>query len=145
MFSHLSVHWGEYHSQVTLPPPLPRQDQEYPLPPPPTHTRVRHGRYPSSVHAGGLSLPPASEEWGKVLFSVCQFTPRPGGGVPYPSDLGGGVPPSQVWTGGIPHPADWGGGVPPFQVWTVGLPHPADGGEIPPSKIRMGGTPMKTG
>ena len=46
-----------------------------------------------------LFLPPASEGWGKVLFSVCQFTPRWGGGGCYPIPGPGG------WVGGgVPHP-----------------------------------------
>ena len=42
-------------------------------------------------------LPPASEGWGKVIFSVC---PHLQGGYPVPG-LDGGTP-SQVWTGGYP-------------------------------------------
>ena len=60
-------------------------------------------------------LPPASEGWGKVLFSVCLSvnTSMGGGGaeVPQPGlDDGRGVPPGQVWmVGGDPS-----------QVWMVG-------------------------
>ena len=66
-------------------------------------------------------LPPASEGWGKVIFSVC---PRLQG-VPHPADEGG--TPSQVWPRGYPIPGlDRGGypisrsrwGVPHSQVWT---------------------------
>ena len=47
-------------------------------------------------------LPPASEGWGKVLFSVCQSTPRrKGGGLPNPA-LDGGESPIQPWMGGTP-------------------------------------------
>ena len=52
-------------------------------------------------------LPPVSEGWGKVPFSVCQFTPQWGGR---------GVTPSQVWTGGGTPSQVWTGGTPPTQV-----------------------------
>ena len=61
------------------------------------------------------SLPPASEGWGKVLFSVC--TPARSGW------LGGGTPARFGWLGGVPQPGldDWGGGGYPGQVW-MGYP-----------------------
>ena len=43
-------------------------------------------------YSRSILLPPASEGWGKVLLSVCQSTPRLGGGVPQPGLDGGGVP-----------------------------------------------------
>ena len=59
-----------------------------------------------------LYLPPASEGWGKVLFSICQFTPRPGGG--YPILLMGGYPPSRTgWGTPPPHTSRTGWGTPP--------------------------------
>ena len=61
------------------------------------------------------SLPPASEGWGKVIFSVCSHLwgggyPISGlvGGVPHPRSGWGGTP-SQVWVGGTRS-----------QVWMVG-------------------------
>ena len=75
-------------------------------------------------------LPPASEGWGKVIFSVCSHLAR---GYPL-SGLGGGGTPSQVWVGGypisglgVPHRrSGWWGvpGVPPGQVWMVGGRYP---------------------
>ena len=64
-----------------------------------------------------------------------------GGGYPVPGlDRGGGTP-SQVWTGGgVTLSQVWTGGtlsqvgVTQSEVWT-------GGGGVPPSKIRMGGTP----
>ena len=79
-----------------------------------------------------MLLPPASEGWGKVIFSVCSHL------------QGGGGTPSQVWTGrypipgldGVaPHPAD---GYPisgPDRGYAI--PGPDGGGGLPPSKIRM--------
>ena len=65
-------------------------------------------------------LPPASEGWGKVIFSVCPHLreeggyPVPGlwvgGGYPIPG-LGGEVPhPRSRWRGGYPIPDQDGGG-----------------------------------
>ena len=91
----------------------------------------------------------ASEGWGKVLFSVCQFTlwrgrphlvdrgdPIPGldGGVPHPRSGQGGYPIPGLdggtlscwWGGGVPHPRSGQGGTPSCW-WSGGYP----------SKIRM--------
>ena len=89
-------------------------------------------------------LPPASEGWGKVLFSVCQSIPRRGGGGTR-SSLGGGSRSSlgwggtrsslgrggvliQPWMGGYPN-LGWGvphlQGVP--QPWTGGYPISGEG------------------
>ena len=58
---------------------------------------------------------PHPKNGGKVLFSVCQFTPRRGrGSTPSCLPKGKGCPPSQVRMGG--------GGVYPTQVRT-GVPH----------------------
>ena len=46
-------------------------------------------------------LPPASKGCGKVLFSVCQSTPRRGGGSQVQVQVGGGYT-IQPWTGGVP-------------------------------------------
>ena len=111
-------------------------------------------------------LPPASEGWGKVLFSVC-LSVHISGRVPQ-SGLGRGSTPSQVWTGGTPSQV-WGGGYPiqvwgggyPIQVWMVGgvpwpgfggggtlarfqwgVPHPGlDGGRYPGQILMVGGYP----
>ena len=48
-------------------------------------------------------LPPVSEGWGKVIFSVCVSFHTSGGGAlgyHHPADGGGAVPPSQVQVGG---------------------------------------------
>ena len=58
-------------------------------------------------------LPPASEGWGKVIFSVCSHLP--GGGVPRPRSMGRCGTAFQVWmVGGYL-------GYPPGQVWMVGV------------------------
>ena len=72
-------------------------------------------------------LPPASEGWGKVIFSLCvsvhtlteggyliPIHPHPypslSGGVPDQALDGGGVPRSSLGQGGYPNPSlDWGG------------------------------------
>ena len=68
-----------------------------------------------------------------------------GGGYPITGPDGGGVTPSQVWTGeatpsqvqmGYPILLTGGYPIPNLDGW---VPHPADR-EVPPSKIRMGGT-----
>ena len=66
-----------------------------------------------SVHTstGGGGVPHFRSGWGKVIFSlVCQSTPRLGGG---------GYPISGLdWGGGVPHPMSGrGGGYPPDQDW----------------------------
>ena len=78
----------------------------------------------------GLLLPPASEGWGKVLFSVCQFT-LGGGGTYFPADGGGGgqVPTFQLMEGGgYPYlSADrgylpWTGGGVGYLPWVKSIP-----------------------
>ena len=70
-------------------------------------------------------LPPASEGWGKVIFSVC------------PHLQGGEGTPSQVWVRGIPHPRSGGypvpglGGGTPFQVCGGGTSSQFWGGVYP--------------
>ena len=97
-------------------------------------------------------LPPASEKWGKVIFSVC-VSVHTGRGVPHP--LMGGAPPSGpdggtpiLPHGGVPHPSSWGypipgldggvpwpgKGVPSHSDLGWGYPHP---GQAP----GQGGTP----
>ena len=74
-------------------------------------------------------LPPASEGWEKVIFSVCLSVHTGGGGLP-PSADGGGYP-HQVLTRGYSHPSQLGGGTPSFpsgQNWM---------GETPPT-VRTG-------
>ena len=105
-------------------------------------------------------LPPASEGWEKVIFSLCVsvHTSMGGGGVPQPGLDGGGYP-SQVWmVGGVPQQGlDGGGGtsarsgwwgVPPSQVWMVGVPgqvlgtpHHPDLAGVPPPTMTGWGTP----
>ena len=81
-------------------------------------------------------LPPASEGWREVIFSVCVSvhrggTPSSWRGVPHPAV--GGTPSS--WRG-VPYPADGGypiqlmGGT-PSSWW--GVPHPAGGGVPQPA------------
>ena len=77
-------------------------------------------------------LPPASEGWGKVMFSVCSHL----GGYPYPimpwgTHLGGGT---------LPGPA--GGGYPARS--SPG--YPAGGYQVgyPPGQVRTGGYPVRT-
>ena len=89
-------------------------------------------------------LPPASEGWRKVMFSLC---PPFGGGTPSQVWVGGtlarsgwwGDTPSQVWVGGTQPGLDGGGY--PGQVWMVGVPQPGlDGGGYPgypPPPIRQ--------
>ena len=86
-------------------------------------------------------LPPASEGWGKVLFSVCLSVHISGGGVPQ-SGLGRRVPqsglggtPSQVWVGGTPSQV-WGGTPSPG-----GVPHVQGGTPSLGGTPCLGGTP----
>ena len=82
-------------------------------------------------------LPPASEGWGEVIFSVC-VSPH----------LGGGTPSS--WRGwGYPLPRSWhGGGL--FSWWGYpipgpggrGLPHPRSRWGVPHSQVQAGGYPI---
>ena len=97
--------------------------------------------------SGFSLLPPASEGWGKVIFSVCSHLG--GGGVPhlrsgvgrYPISGGGGVPhlrsevggyPGQVWMVGRGYPI-------PGLGW--GVPQPGLDGGYPPSYPVMGYPP----
>ena len=107
-------------------------------------------------------LPPASEGWGKVIFSVCSHLrgggvpcPRPGlGGYPVPDlgwypipGLGGGYPVPGLGgvpcprSGVVPHPrSGWGVPCPRF-VW--GVPHPRSGwGGVPHPRSGWGGYPI---
>ena len=83
----------------------------------------------SLPHTFGIAfcfLPPASEGWGKVLFSVCLSVHISGGG--YPSQVWGGPHP-RSGQGGYPIPGlGWGGT--PSQVWTGGTPQTWD--RVPP-------------
>ena len=84
-------------------------------------------------------LPPASEGWGKVLFSVCLSVHMwgrgypsqvwRGGEVPHPRSGRGGTP-SLVWMGVLPHDQVWMG-YPPGQTWD-GVP------PLPPARPGMG-------
>ena len=75
-----------------------------------------------------LLLPPASEGWGKVIFSVC--TPsqvRGGGGYPILGLRWGERYPSQVWDGcggTLTRSRCWGGGTPARSRWWGVPPHP---------------------
>ena len=120
----------------------------------------------SGDSGSGFLLPPTSEGWGKVIFSVCVSI--------HTSTGGGGVPPSQVQVGGTPSQVQVGGGVPPSQVqvgggvgayplprsrwgagvgWGTPFPGPmggagAVGGRVPPIQVRSqdevgGGTPYR--
>ena len=92
----------------------------------PRHTKSSQKRKLSSL------LAPASEGWGKVLFSICQFTPRRGWGVPHLADWGGYPTPDM--DGGVPHPRSRGGPHPAYRGSTPisgldrGVTHPTDGG-----------------
>ena len=79
-----------------------------------------------------MFLPPASEGWGKVIFSVCQSTP---GGRGYPHLLTGmgGVPRSGPDDGGIPNLPD-GGGYSILPNW--GVPPSGLDSDTPPPQIR---------
>ena len=95
-------------------------------------------------------LPPASQGWGKVLFSVCLSVhisggvPQSGlGGVPHPKSGGypipglDGVPPSQTWDG-VPPPRP-GTGYPRILGW--GTPPDLGRGTLPPPDLRWGTPP----
>ena len=94
-----------------------------------------------------VHLPPASEGWGKVIFSLgVSVHTSTGGGTPSQVWVGGTpsqvwpgeVTPSQVWLGGVPHPRSDQGGT-PSQVW-LGVPYPRSGGGVP--HTRSGGYPI---
>ena len=69
-----------------------------------------------------LFLPPASEGWGKVLFSVCLSVHTSWGGYPISGlGRGGGVSHPRSGQGGVPHPRSGRGGT-PSQVWPGGYP-----------------------
>ena len=86
------------------------------------------------VHLVIYFLPPASEGWREVIFSVCSHLR--GGGYPI-SGLGRGVPHPRSRFWGYPIPGPGSGGT-PSQVW--GVPHPRSGGT--PSQVR-GGSPSQ--
>ena len=104
-------------------------------------------------NVGSILLPPASEGWGKVLFSVCQST-LPQGGVPHLRSRWGGYSIPGL-DRGEPHPmSGWGGT--PSKVCMRGVPHPSSGlGGVPhprsgweggtPSQVWPGGYPMGWG
>ena len=82
------------------------------------HFRISRGRVGKDWLCYSFSfLPPASEGWGKVIFSLC---------VSAHTTTGGGSTPSEVWMGGaVPHPrSEQGGGVPHprFGWWRGGNP-----------------------
>ena len=82
-------------------------------------------------------LPPASEGWRKVMFSLSP--PFRGGGYPVSGLDGGGGTPSQVWTGGVPHPRSGWGGTP--SCWQ-GVTHPRSGWGGCPILLTGGGYPI---
>ena len=95
-------------------------------------------------------LPPASEGWGKVIFSLCvSVHTLMGGGVPHLRSGWVGTP-SQVWLGGYPIPGLAGGypisglagGVPHLRSGWGELPHLRSGG-YPISGLGRGGTPSQ--
>ena len=69
-------------------------------------------------------LPPASEGWREVIFSVCPHLRGMGGGYPI-SGLGGGGYPISGLGRGYPIPGPGGGGPHPR---SGGVPHPMSGG-----------------
>ena len=86
-------------------------------------------------------LPPASEGWGKVLFSVCLSVHTSTGGTP-----------SQVWVGVLHPRSGWRGTQ--SQVWMerfpipgLGVPHPSqvwmveEVPGVPPARSRWWGVP----
>ena len=111
----------------------------------------------------GFLLPPASEGWRKVMFSLCppfrgggdypisSLDGPDGGGVPYPrSGWGGGGGMPSFWLGGVPHSRSGLGGT-PIQDQDGGypwLPTPnsgLDGVTPPPSKTEWGTPPPHPG
>ena len=105
----------------------------------------------AGTRMGLLKLPPASERWEKVIFSVCQSTPGAGGGgdTPVPGSFLGPFGGRGTLVPGS-FPGHWSqvlsGGVP--QSWPGGYPSQAGGGDttvmaggqdgVPPSQ---GGVP----
>ena len=84
-------------------------------------------------------LPPASEGWGKVIFSVCSHLR--GGGVTCPGLDGGRGYPIQVWmVGGYPI-SGLGWGVPHLRSGVGG--YPISGQRVPHLRFGMGGTPSQ--
>ena len=98
-------------------------------------------------------LPPASEGWGKVIFSLCVsvHTSTGGGGIPQPGldGGGGGVLRSGVHGVWVPQPGldDLGGTLARSGWWGVGgggVPHPRSevGGGVPHSRSEVGEYPI---
>ena len=76
-------------------------------------------------------LPPASEGWRKVIFSVClsvHISTGRGGGYPVLPNEGEGE---------YPHPRSVQGGI-PSKAWTRGVPHPRSRLESTPSRVQTG-------
>ena len=89
-------------------------------------------------------LPPASEGWRKVMFSLCPPLRGGGGGgegVPSSSWREGEVPPSQVQAGGVP-PSQVGGVLPSE---AGGVPTSQAGGGVLPSRVGGGVLPSQGG
>ena len=97
---------------------------------------------PIFLNITGTLLPPASEGWGKVLFSVCLSVHILGWG--YPSQIYVGGTPSQVWVGGVPCPWSGQGGYPiPGLALGYTIPclagrYPISGQGYPTDQVWMG-------
>ena len=110
-----------------------RNMSNVPSPPDPIIRRVKKNIQALTV----ILLPPASEGWGKVIFSLCMSVH---------TSMGVGTP-SQVWVGEYPVPG-LGGGPPvpgvggtPSQVWVEGYLIPGLDGGYPSSQVWIvGGT-----
>ena len=91
-------------------------------------------------------LPPASEGWRKVMFSLC---PPFRGGYPIPGLWGGGTPARSGWWGGTPARSGWlgvpwpgldgGGGLPQPGLDGEGVPQPGLDGWGYPGQVWMVG------
>ena len=111
-----------------------------------SHIKCKYNCCQSLRLSGAIDiLPPASEGWGKVIFSVCSHLW--GGGYPIPGLLRtlsqvcgwGGYPIPGL--GGVPHLKS-GWGVPHPRSWW-GVPHPRSGWGGTPSQVWVGGTPSQ--